>query len=54
MAFNPNSAKHKANHKGYKTKPTQQQVKALLGLYSNNNPQPNTNFKTQPTQLKLF
>jgi hypothetical protein len=34
MGFNPNSAKHKAQHGGYKSKPTKGQVKALLNLYS--------------------
>jgi hypothetical protein len=32
--WNPNSAKHKAMHGGYKTKPTKQGVSALLNLYS--------------------
>jgi len=32
--WNPNSAKHKAQHCGYKDKPTKQSVNALLGLYS--------------------
>jgi hypothetical protein len=34
MPFNPNSNKHKANHGGYKGRPTKQQVKALLNLYA--------------------
>jgi hypothetical protein len=32
--WNPNSAKHKAMHGGYKGKPTKQGVNALLNLYS--------------------
>lgn len=34
MGFNPNSAKHKAQHGGYKQKPTRGQVKGLLNLYA--------------------
>ena len=34
MSWNPNSNKHKAQHGGYKQKPTRQQVKALLDLYA--------------------
>ena len=34
MNFNPNSNTHKANHGGYKQKPTRSQVKALLDLYA--------------------
>lgn len=34
MAWNPNSNKHKANHGGYKQKPSQSQVNALLELYN--------------------
>ena len=33
MSFNPNSTKHKANHGGYKDRPTKGQVKALVNLY---------------------
>jgi hypothetical protein len=32
--WNPNSTKHKAQHCGYKGKPTKQSVNALLSLYS--------------------
>jgi hypothetical protein len=35
MSYNPNSKKHKANHCGYKNKPTKTEVKALLSLYAN-------------------
>lgn len=34
MSWNPNSAKHKAQHGGYKQKPTRAQVKATLDLYA--------------------
>lgn len=33
MTWNPNSQKHKANHGGYKQKPSQVQVSALLSMY---------------------
>ena len=32
--WNPNSAKHKAQHGGYKSKPTKETVNSLLNLYS--------------------
>jgi|688.fasta_scaffold1548714_1 hypothetical protein len=32
--WNPNSKKHKAQHCGYKVKPTKQNVNSLLNLYS--------------------
>jgi hypothetical protein len=32
--WNPNSTKHKAQHCGYKAKPTKQNVNSLLNLYS--------------------
>ena len=32
--WNPNGAKHKAQHGGYRDKPTKQNVNALLNLYS--------------------
>lgn len=32
--FHPNSAKHKAQHGGYKQKPTQQQVRANLDFWA--------------------
>jgi hypothetical protein len=32
--WNPNSAKHKAKHCGYKDKPTKESINALLNLYS--------------------
>lgn len=34
MSWNPNSGKHKAQHGGYKQKPTRAQVKATLDLYA--------------------
>jgi hypothetical protein len=34
MSFNPNSAKHKAKHGGYQSKPSKGQVKGLLNLYA--------------------
>lgn len=33
MSWHPNSNKHKAMHGGYKCKPSQKDVKALLDLY---------------------
>ncbi len=55
MAWNPNSRKHKATHKGYKGKPPLNQVSALLGLYSDNLPQPNTKQPKikEPTQTQI-
>jgi len=32
--WNPNSAKHKANHGGYREKPTRSQVKANLDFWA--------------------
>lgn len=32
--WHPNSAKHKAQHCGYKGRPTKQSVNSLLNLYS--------------------
>jgi hypothetical protein len=34
MSWNPNSNKHKAQHGGYKQKPTKANVNALLCLYA--------------------
>lgn len=34
MSWNPNSAKHKAQHGGYRQKPTQTQVRANLDFWS--------------------
>jgi len=34
MAWHPNSNRHKSNHNGYKQKPSQAQVNALLELYN--------------------
>lgn len=53
MSYHANSSKHKAMHRGYKSNPTQQQVNALLGLYSGCNPQPKTRKIKQPIQLKI-
>jgi hypothetical protein len=54
MTWNPNSNKHKANHCGYKKKPTQGQVNALLGMYSGTQPQPKTKKVKTNNQTKLF
>ena len=49
MSWNPNSGKHKAMHGGYRKKPPQNQVNALLDMYKENDP------KNKPNkQLKLF
>jgi len=32
--WHPNSAKHKANHRGYKGRPTKNQVISLLDFYN--------------------
>lgn len=53
----PNSAKHKANHSGYKSKPTKKAVNALLSLYAGISELPEviTPANRQPgVQLKLF
>lgn len=34
MSWNPNSNKHKAQHGGYKQRPSKQQVNAVLDLYA--------------------
>jgi hypothetical protein len=34
MSHHPNSKKHKANHCGYKQKPSQGTIKGLLDLYA--------------------
>jgi len=52
-----NSAKHRASHSGYKSKPTQKAVNALLNLYAGVSKLPEviTPAKPQPgVQLKLF
>ena len=56
MKWHSNSRKHKAMHRGYKSKPPLNQVTALLGLYSDNKPQPNTKQPKvkEPSQLRLF
>jgi hypothetical protein len=59
---NPNSKKHKANHCGYKKKPTKGEVNALLGLYAgialitdSYKETSQTSFIPKPgTQLSLF
>jgi hypothetical protein len=33
MSWNPNTNKHKAQHGGYKGRPTRSEVNALLNLY---------------------
>jgi hypothetical protein len=37
MSWHPNSSKHKANHGGYKKRPSQTQINALLEMYNVNN-----------------
>jgi len=32
--WNPNSNKHKAVHRGYKSRPTKKAVEALMGMYA--------------------
>lgn len=54
MKWHPNSDKHKATHKGYKSKPTQGQVNALLGMYSGCTPQPKTREVKPNNQTRLF
>ncbi len=34
MSWNPNSAKHKAEHGGYRDKPTQKEVRANLDFWA--------------------
>jgi len=34
MSWHPNSNKHKANHCGYKSKPSRKSVLALMNLYA--------------------
>lgn len=34
MSWHPNSNKHKANHCGYKRKPTKREVSALMSMYA--------------------
>ncbi len=50
MNWHPNKAKHKATHRGYKSKPTKSQVNALLDLYSGSDPEE----KNVNKQLDLF
>lgn len=53
MTWHPNSNKHKATHNGYKQKPTQGQIKALMEMYDE--PKPKTPNKTiSNNQLKLL
>lgn len=33
MSYNPNSKRHKANHGGYRTKPSKAKVKAILNFF---------------------
>ena len=52
-----NSAKHKANHGGYKSKPSKQSIKALMDLYAGVSimPEPITpKMASTGNQLKLF
>jgi len=52
-----NTKKHKANHRGYKSKPTQKAVNALLNFYAGVSKLPEviTPVKAEPgVQLKLF
>lgn len=55
--WHPNSSKHKANHRGYNSKPTKKAVKALLYLYEGVSKLPESIkpvMKNQGTQLSLF
>ena len=54
MTWNPNSAKHKATHGGYKGKPTQQQVRATLSFFSGTDLTQNKPQKKVYIQLNLF
>jgi hypothetical protein len=52
-----NSAKHKANHCGYKEKPSKKAVSALLGLYAGVSKLPEVitpRKQSSGVQLKLF
>lgn len=54
---NPNTKKHKAQHGGYKKKPTQQAINALLDLYAGvaSLPEITKPRKSEPgVQLTLF
>lgn len=52
MSWHPNSNKHKANHCGYKQKPTKGQVNALIDLYKGEEKPPKK--KNTNIQLDLF
>jgi hypothetical protein len=54
MSWNPNSAKHKAMHNGYKKKPTQEQVKATLAFFSGISTIQKQPPNKDSQQLKLF
>lgn len=52
-----NSAKHKANHSGYKKRPTQKAVNALLDFYAGASKLPEAikpRMEKPGTQLSLF
>ena len=54
MNWHPNSAKHKATHGNYKTKPTQQQVRATLSFFSGTDLTQKKPQKKIHGQLNLF
>jgi hypothetical protein len=54
MKWHSNSAKHKATHRGYRSKPTQAQISATLSLFSDIILLPNKCEKKYSEQLKLF
>jgi hypothetical protein len=52
--WHQNTAKHKAMHGGYRTKPTKGQITATLSLYSGVAPLPKKREIKDGTQLHLF
>jgi hypothetical protein len=54
MSWNPNSAKHKAMHGGYRQKPTQEQVKATLSFFGSVDLKQNNKSNKVHNQLNLF
>ena len=54
MTWHPNSAKHKATHGGYRSKPTKAQISATLSFFSGVAPLPKKREIKVGTQLNLF
>ena len=54
MNWHPNSAKHKAMHGGYRSKPTKAQISATLSFFSGVAPLPKKREIKVGTQLNLF